>query len=158
MQKRNVLNSPRLLELKNSRRKELQTKIFVSFFAVVIIIGFLAYISHLSILNISEINISGNNVIETSDIQSVAQKDISGKYFWLFPKSNILFYPASRIKSDIITNFPRLQNINLSVKKDKILSISVAERSPKYTWCGGVRWRGGEVVEGDRYGGRRDGG
>lgn len=136
MQKRNVLNSPRLLELKRSRKKAIWGKIFISLFGLTAIFAFLAYVSRLEKLNISEIQIEGNKTIETVLLEETILKEISGKYLWLFPKTNVLSYPKNSIKSELENNFKRLKNINLTIKDNKTLAVSLDERTAKYMWCG----------------------
>ncbi len=136
MQKRNVLNSPRLLELKKRRRRIVLNKIFISLFGVLIIFILLAYLSCIDSLNITEIQIEGNKIVNTEALKIEVEKQIAGKYLWLFPKTNILYYPQNSIKNNLQNKFTRLKNINLSIQNNKILLVSVSEREPKYTWCG----------------------
>jgi hypothetical protein len=136
MQKRNVLNSPRLLELKKSRKKAFWGKVLVSFLGLVAVFAFLAYISRLENLNISEIKISGNKTVETDLLLETIKGEIAGKYLWLFPKTNILIYPQNTIKTTLEDNFKRLKNTSFSIENNKILSVSLDERTAKYMWCG----------------------
>jgi hypothetical protein len=135
MQKRNVLNSPRLTELKNQRRKAVVNKFLIIFFGLVVLFALGTYFSRLDGLNISQVEISGNKVIDTSAIESIVKDQIAGKYLWLFPKTNVLFYPKGKIKSTLQNNFPRLSNIEISIDR-KTLKISVSEREARYLWCG----------------------
>ena len=136
MQKRNVLNSARLLKFKKQRRKVAFKKfswyllLFLAVFALVV------YLSHLKRLNISDIEITGNKIVNTDAIKATVQEQIGGKYLGLFPKTNILFYPENSIKNALQNKFARLEDINLSIKNDKTLAISLTERTAKYTWCG----------------------
>ncbi len=135
MAKRTIVHSPRLKELKKRRQKDFMTRILlasVGFFACFFL---LAYISNFSSLNISQVQISGNKVIDTASIQKIVEGQIAGKYLWLFPRKNILIYPESRITQDLGTQFKRLDQINLSIK-NKILYVNLSERMPAYTWCG----------------------
>jgi hypothetical protein len=138
MQKRNVLYSPRLLKFKKNKRKIVFKKI--SFFCVglLLIFIFLIYLSRLNNLNIKNIEITGNKIVDTEAIQTTIQEQISGKYLWLFPKTNILFFPGNSIKKALEIKFPRLENINLSIKDNKTLEVSLTERTAKYIWCGDV--------------------
>ena len=136
MQKRNVLNSPRLLELKKNRRRVFLNKILLSLFALLVVsIGFI-YISRISSLNISSVEIIGNKVIDTETIKETVEKEITGNYLWFFPKTNILFYPKNKIKRELNNQFKRLKEINLSIKDRRALEVSVTERVALYTWCG----------------------
>lgn len=133
--KRNVLNSPRLLEFKKKRQKIFLNKIFLSLFALLFIFAGLAYISHLEQLNISEVEITGNKVESKEMIETAVKKEITGNYLWFFPKTNIFFYPKDNIEKDLFNQFNRLKSVSLSVE-NKTLKVSLDERIALYTWCG----------------------
>src|SRR6185369_2504360 len=138
MRKRNILNSPGLMELKRRRRKIFLNKILISIFSLIVIFAGLAYISRISVLNIKDTEVAGNKVIDAEAIKSAVSRVTSGNYLWLFPRTNILFYPQSNIKVALIEEFKRLENVDLSIKNYKILKVSVTEREGVYTWCGDV--------------------
>jgi len=138
MQKRNVLNSPRLSELKRHRRRVFLNKIFMCLLGLSAIIASLAYLSRLNSMNIDEINISGNKVVDTENINETVKQQLAGKYLWFFPKTNILYYPQNSIKDELQNKFKRLKEINLSIKNNKILDITLTEREALYTWCESV--------------------
>ena len=136
MQKRNVLNSPRLEELKRHRRKVFLNKILIFFGGLVAMLILAVYLSGLKALKISDINISGNKVVDPEAIKTDIEQSIAGKYIWLFPKDNIIYYSSSSIKNNLQVKFKRLDKISLTISKNKSLQVSVSEREPKYTWCG----------------------
>ncbi|MFZ3011795.1 MAG: hypothetical protein WA060_02250 [Minisyncoccia bacterium] len=136
MQKRNVLNSPRLNELKKRRRKMVLNKILLSLFGIVVVFFFFTYISRAENLNISEIQMVGNEIVDTEEVRVAIWEEITGKYLWLFPKTNILFYPQDFIKDSLLNKFKRIKTVNLSIENNKTLIVTVTERVAKYTWCG----------------------
>jgi cell division septal protein FtsQ len=136
--KRNVLNSPRLSELKKHRRRVVLDKILILFLGILAIFISLVCLSRLKSLNISDIEISGNKVVDTEAIKNVIEQQMAGKYLGLFPKTNLLLYPKKNIETELENQFKRLENINLSIKNNKILEVSVDERTPEYLWCGNV--------------------
>ena len=136
MQKRNILNSPRLTELKKRRRKSVLNKILFFLFGLVTIFFLFTYISRAENLNIKEIKINGNQIVDTRDIEVAVYEKITGKYLWLFPKTNILFYPQDNIKNILVDKFKRIKEIDLSIEDNKILIINITERVAEYTWCG----------------------
>lgn len=138
MQKRDILNSPRLLEIKKRRRKIFLRKFSIFVFLVLVLIASLTYLSRLSRLNITEIKISGNQVTETENIKNVVNDTLSGNYFWFFPKTNIFLYSKNKIIEALATKFQRLKDVNIKTDQNRVLEISVTERIPKYTWCGEV--------------------
>lgn len=136
MQKRNVLNSPRLLELKKQRQKALLGKVLLFIFVFSIVIFCLAYISRMAGLNISSVEITGNKIVDTETIKTIVGKEIQGKYLWFFPKTNVLFYPKNNIKNELSAKFKRLQDIDFSIRDGRVLIVSMDERVGLYTWCG----------------------
>ncbi|MEI8174892.1 MAG: hypothetical protein WCG28_03010 [bacterium] len=134
--RKNVLNSPHLLELKKKRRRIVLSKILLSIFLFVVIFGSLAYISHTPFLNISGIEITGSKAIDTEKVKEIVQRNISGNYLWFFPKTNIFFYPKNKIKNELSETFKRLKDVAFTISSDKTLQVSLLEKDPKYIWCG----------------------
>ncbi len=135
MKRRDVLNSPRLLELKKKRKRSVHMKIFLFTFLVLVLSSAFIYITRSSKLNISKIEVIGNKVIDAESIQSIAEEKLSGKYLWLIPKTNLMFYPKDSIKKELEDRYKRLKDVNLNVKGGSTLEISMSEREGKYTWC-----------------------
>ena len=146
IQKRDVLNSPRLLKLDKKRRKIFLKKFSIFMLGLLVILFCLAYISRIKKLNISEIKISGNKIIDTQTIKEAVEKKISEKYLWFFPKTNIFFYPKNDIKNELSDEFKRLKDIELSVGEGGVLHVSLIERKALYTWCGEKIDLGDELV------------
>ena len=136
MQKRNVLHSPRILELKKKRRKSSIKNILFFLLGFLVLFTSLVFLSRLNAVNINNVEIAGNQIIDTNAIKEIVEQQISGKYLWVFPKTNIFFYPENSIKNALQEKFKRLENINLSIKNNHTLYISLAERKAAYTWCG----------------------
>jgi len=136
MRKKDVLHSPRLSQLKRRRQRAIWGKILILLLGLGAIFGLLTYLSRLKRLNISEVQVTGNNIVETEAIKAAVQEEVSGYYLWLFPKTNIFFYPKNKIKDALTEKFERLKDITISIKDRKTLEVSVSERSPEYTWCG----------------------
>ena len=136
MIKRDVLNSRGLSELKKRRRRAFLNKALIYLFVLLVVVAFATYLSRLAGLNIKTVEAGGNNIVDTENIRAVTEREISGKYLWLFPKTNVLFYPKSAIRRSLASAYPRLKDIELQVKSGGALLISVTEREPLYTWCG----------------------
>lgn len=136
MKKRDVLNSPRLSELRKYRRKNFRNKIYLLILAFSAVFFLLAYVSRLPSVNTNSVEIIGNKVEDTNAIKLAVNEELAGHYVWFFPKTNIFFYPKSAIKNKLEDSFKRLKNVSLSIKDRKTLTISVDERKAIYTWCG----------------------
>ena len=136
MRKRNVLSSPRLAELKNRRRRAIFSKILISGAGILAVFFLLSYLSRLDNLNIREVRVTGNEIVETEAIREEIESRIAGELLWLFPKTNVLYYPKNAIKSGLRDKFKRLKDVNFSIQDREVLEVTVSERVPKYTWCG----------------------
>lgn len=136
--KRDVLNAPRLNELKRRRRRRRMSKIFLAFLGIVTFFASLAYLSGLTRLNISKVEIVGNKVLDVAVLEALVNEQTSGKYFWLLPKTNILFYPKNAIQNELQKTFKRIKEIDLAIKENNTLEISINEQVALYTWCGYV--------------------
>jgi len=134
--KRNVLNSPRLLELKKKRRKIFLNKVLIFTLVFLVIFIGLAYLSRVSALNISSVGIINNKVIDTENIKNSVNTELSGFYLWFFPKKNILLYSKNSIKDELMNKFPRIKDVNVSLQENRVLEVSITERTALYTWCG----------------------
>ena len=88
--RKNVLNSPRLLELKKHRRRSFQSKILLYLVALLAVFVFLIYIFRLTSLNISEVEIIGNKVLDAEVIKVIVKKELTGNYLGFFPKTAIV--------------------------------------------------------------------
>ncbi len=136
MHKKNVLNSPRLLELKHKRRKTVVIKFLLSFLVVSILIASLVYGYRIPRLKLATVEVVGSKVVDSEAIKSIAEKNIAGNYLPLLPKANIFFYPKNNIKTELLEQYKRLKDVSFRMEDNNTLVITVSERTGVYTWCG----------------------
>lgn len=136
--KRDILYSPRIKEIQRRRRKIFFRKLGLFIFGIFFLSIIFTYVSGLSKLNVGSIEVVGNKITDTEDINNVVNEKLAGKYLFLFKRSNIFFYPKEEIKLALGENFKRLVNINLSIKDGNVLQVSTEERKGEYVWCGEV--------------------
>ncbi len=136
MQKRKLLNSPRLLELKKKRRRIFLDKILLLMLGFFVVCAGLSYVSRINRLNINKIEVTGNKVLDAETIKKAVQEKITGNYLWILPRTNVLLYPENKVKSELLNNFKRIKDITLSIKDRNTLEVSISEREAKYIWCG----------------------
>jgi hypothetical protein len=136
MDKRTVISSPRILEIKKRKRRVLRNRaIFFSVSFLCVFVG-LVFLSRWEKLLISNIEISGNKIVDTKLIKNVIDQELAGRYMWLFNKSNSFIYPRNALQYELTNKFKRLKDIKLEIKDLKTLHVSVSELEGKYTWCG----------------------
>lgn len=133
---REILTSPRIIEIKRKRRnKRIRLFIFVFIFLISIVTG-LSFLSFYKKINIQIINIQGNQVVNKEDILNNIKDQISGKYFYLFSKSNIFIYPKSKVYENLRESFPRIEKLSIDKKYFNTLNIILTEKIGSFLWCG----------------------
>jgi len=133
---RDILTSPRVIEI-NRRKRNKKIRLFVLLSILLVsIISSLAYFSADRHVTINKIIVSGNRIIDREEIEFIANKDMMGRYFYLFYKANSLIYPRSKIYDDLIKAFPRIQSLSISRDNLNTLHINIEERSGTFLYCG----------------------
>ena len=107
----------------------------ILFFLIIIIIG-LAILSGQEKVKIQTVDISGNAAVSTDQILDIVSRDMSGRYFYLFSKSNSLIFPRFRIRMDILNEIKTIKDVDISWKDWGKISIIIEERKPHSVWCG----------------------
>jgi len=134
--KRNVLHFPGLSELKKKRRATFLKKILFYLFLFLAVLVGLTYLSRVSGINIQEVEIVGNKIVDLEEARSLAEEVILESYFYLFPKTNVLFFPKDDIKDKLQNRFKGIKNVDFSITDELKLKISLTEREAEYLWCG----------------------
>ncbi len=91
--------------------------------------------SHLKSVLVAGIDITGNSIIKSEDIQALVEGDLSGNYYHLFPKKNIFIYPRNKIESDVLETFPRASSVSVSLSDTRVIAIDMSLRKPDSLWC-----------------------
>ncbi len=133
---RDISASPKIIEIRHKRRVR-RLRIFILFLILIIIFIFaLAFFSDTKKMKIDNVVIEGNHIIDKEEIESEIYKNISGRYFYLFSRSNSLIYPHEKIYDSILSNFPRIESLSVSRDNFKKLHIKITERVGTFLYCG----------------------
>ena len=117
------------------KRKKTKRGVFLVFIGLLVVVGGAVYISRLPSLKISSVEVTGNKVVDTKDIQDTTMRVLSGKYLFVFPKDNFLIYPQREVLDLLEVTFPRAEYINASLQGQKLI-IEMKERGGRFLWCG----------------------
>ncbi|NQV88671.1 MAG: hypothetical protein HQ402_03965 [Parcubacteria group bacterium] len=117
------------------RRKQFIFRVFLWFFFIVSLIWGVSFWSHNEFFTIKNIKIAGNDVTPKEDIENIIIADTVGNYLNLFSRANILIYPKSKIKKDILDHFKRISRVDISMEDRNSIDISITERRPVALWC-----------------------
>jgi len=132
--KKSPLRATRLVRQK--RRARL-FKFFFALFVFGLFFGGIVWVTHLPLLKIESVTVSGNSAVSVTEIQNLIKSKISGNHYYLFSKSNRFLYPKKEILNEVLTLFKRVETIKLEVNGNDLV-VSITERKPKYVWCTGT--------------------
>ena len=127
-----VLNSREFYEKKKKRR-------IIRF--VLLLVGLIAFFSSLVYLFrqerflITEVAVSGENVVGKEEIVFRAKGLLEGFYLWIIPRANALVFPRWAIKKSLLAEFPRFKSVSLNLDGFRNLFISLEERTPFALYC-----------------------
>src|SRR3989344_3360671 len=126
------LRSPALIR---RRRMKVARRVIFWLFLILLIIAMPLWLSYADFLRIKEIEVIGANTLLASDIKSLAEERLAGKYFFLFPKNNAVLYSKEDIKSSLSKEFTQIDTVELNLSSLNMLEISVEMRKPSALWC-----------------------
>jgi hypothetical protein len=128
-----VLQSPKKKRAIKKRTKFLVTMVFV---AIALLFWGAVKIISLPSVQIIDVTVEGTKIMEKQIIAQKIDDELSGNYYWFFPKKNIFLYPKNKIKADIMSAFPTVETVTISVNSLHKLTMSIKEREPFALWCG----------------------
>lgn len=134
--KRDITTSPRIVELKRMRKKRNRIFFFVFFILFIGLVLSLSYLSSYKKVVIADIVVEGTHIIDSNEVKYQIQKDLSGKYLYLFAKNNVFIYPKFFIEKNLKSTFPRIQDLSIRLDGLNTLKVSINERTGSYMYCG----------------------
>ena len=71
-----------------------------------------------------------------ASLAAYAQEAVQGSYLGVIPRDSIFFFPASRIRSNILADHPDIAAVSIFRNGLTGISIKPDERAPVARWCG----------------------
>lgn len=123
------------IRLKKKRQKVrvFRATLFIAFIFSVAL-G-LAALSRSDSVRVSVTKVTGNNLIDASELLSLAENEAAAALLGIFKKDNLILYPRSKIEKRAKEKFGAVKKIDVSFKsKDEVL-MNVEEYGTDYLWC-----------------------
>lgn len=102
----------------------------------ILLVTFSSWVLHRPYLQINHIIVNGNSVVSDKDITDVTENVLSGKYVFLFPRTNSLLYPEKEIETSVLAAFKKIERVDIVRIDFQTLSMEVEEQKPHALWCG----------------------
>ena len=123
----------------------------ILFFVFVIVFG-LAIFSGNEKVKIQTIIVSGNAAVSSDTVLAIANRDMVGRYWYLFSRANSLIFPRFQIKKDLLKEIKTISDVGISWDNWQQISITITERRPHSVWCGNDMRISGSCFFVDKYG------
>lgn len=119
------------------KREDRIIKIVAIIFAtIVFLILISALLLRINKIVVSNVEVKGNMITKTEELKDFVMGELSGNYYYIFPKKSVFIYPQKTIEAKAYERFSRLYDVNVKTEDSNTVSISVKERRPEYLWCG----------------------
>ena len=114
-----------------------KSRLFWLTILVLIIFGGIFYlVCFSSIFQIKDIKISGNQKIQTQDIENLIKEKIKQKLLF-FPTKSIFLIKSNEIVESLLEKFLKIDKVNLKRRLPESLIVEIQERLPLGVWCQG---------------------
>ena len=114
------------------RRRHRRRRVALAFSVLLLLLfGAVVYGLQQSAVRIGHVNIIGGDTA----LAALALADMQGMYLGLIPRDSILFFPADRIRMDILADRNDIAAISISRTSLTSISIKIDTRTPIARWC-----------------------
>jgi hypothetical protein len=131
--KRSLLQSQKLLRREHAWR---WTKIIFALVLLGTLLYGLSALSYYSKLNVQTVLVSGNSVVPTDGVLSVARDALRGRVSLIFSRANILWYPKQQIIDTLRYSYSWIDTISIDRINATTIAVKIKERAPVAAWCG----------------------
>lgn len=129
------MKSKRPQQKTRREKRRLRKKILYISLAIITIFLTGLYVMNHQYLKLQNIEIKGQKTLIAADVEKVANDYLQKKYLWLLPRSNIFLFNQKGLERMLSEDFPKIDDINVSVDGAEKVVISIGERSAHSLWC-----------------------
>ena len=134
--KKHIEESPKIRALREKRKSARKRLLILVSILLVVIVGGLVYAARYPKLQLTVVNVSGNQVIDTDDITTAVDTYLAGHYAYVIPHRNAFLYPKKKIEAALLAKFPRFQSVAVYRTNFTTLLVTVSELRGHALWCG----------------------
>jgi len=129
------MKSKRPQQKTRREKRRFRKKAIIMFSSLVVILGTFIYVMNHSFLKLDTVIIEGQKTLIETDVLVEVESYLSQKDLFVFPQSNIFFFRDHFLENKLQEKFPKINEINVSVKDAEEIIITIGERSAHSLWC-----------------------
>ncbi len=110
---------------------------------IILLLSFLFFvtgggISHNAKWRVTEIQISGAQVVSRDEVRSFVEEKLAGNYYFVYSRGNSYLFSRHDIEAGLIEKFVRLASATVNIVDSNTIEVVLTERKPLALWCGEV--------------------
>jgi cell division septal protein FtsQ len=122
-------------KVERKRRKAFLIRLYGGIFLGIVFVVLFFWLMQKPFFRVSDIAVRGLDTLDAEEIISIGKDNFDGKYLFLIPKDNILFYPKDKMENSLLSYDARIKNVEIKISKERLLMIDVEEHIPAYLYC-----------------------
>ncbi len=131
-----ALSKAEILQASRERdRHKRQGAVFIGVGLIILIVGVFLILLNLSFLRVNNVKIIGQTSADPDTIKEFVNKQLTGRYLGLVPKSSIFFVTKSVLVNGVSREFPGLAKVSITWPDLNTLAILIVDRESKVLWC-----------------------
>lgn len=141
----NTLQSAKYL---HKKRKKKITLTLVYFVCSIALLGIIVLVLRADFFQISKLEVLGTATLNAEEMAEVGLNSLSGHFFYVIPKSNILFYSSQSIRDYLLDKYKKIDTLDIKRKAFSTLGVYIIEKSATALFCDGFH---GEGIDSECY-------
>lgn len=117
------------------RRKRLMRLVILYVIGAVLLCVGIFYFFRISALQIKNVEISGADKVDKSEIHKITEKLSEGNVAYFIPKHFFILYPKKEIAKDILEKYPEVISAKVVLRGLNKVEIRIVERTPYAFYC-----------------------
>ncbi len=119
--------------LKEKRRRTRRRLTWVILTALLLLIISVIGAFWLPFVRVQRVDAAGP---DSDGVQSLTQTILHGTYYYFFPRNSIFLFPQSKIREQILLQYPDIAAVSISREALNAISVSGTPRQAALKWCG----------------------
>lgn len=104
-------------------------------FGILVFLGIVIYLIREPRFQITEVYIEGTEVVDSEEVSNFVKNSLEGSYLYFLPRTSILLSNVRKVKREVVSAFPRFEDIEVKRHTLSSLSVEIKEYQAKYIWC-----------------------
>lgn len=93
----------------------------------------------LSYFRVHTIIFAGNRILQTTELEQEAARELASRYFFVIPKNNLIALRPEKLVAALLNAFPRIEYARAVKKYPDTLALTLKERENRTVWCNGAQ-------------------